>query len=175
MEIKTYEIKLNFSKLSVIVFLEYGKKWVIASLPITFLLVSLSFIFGYQYAILALMWNLLILPFIILFSLIFYGLKPLTSYNILLHHVSFFEHRLKIEWTIESEGNENKNEIEIDYSLVRKIKLRADSFIIFFRQPNEGLICIPYSVLPKQSFLNIIINHLTSYKTSKTCISYDII
>ena len=133
-----------------ILFMEYGKPWIIVALAGISIFILLGFILDNRFFFLALMWIFLIIPLVVAFLFFFYAMQPLTSFNCIPHKVIDDDNKIRIRTDEDKEFIVNKSEF------VNR-KTAGDFAILFFEK--KGWIGIPLHSFPSRDDL---IDFLTS-------------
>ena len=147
--IETKEIQMPRKQMLGVLFLQYGTLWISVGIAGMIALVVLGFSVDYRFFILALMWLLLIIPMMISYLYFFYGMQPLTAYNIIPHRLKFSRERIDVSFPekTDEEGRVigKAREMSISKQELQELKPGVDYVILYFRQPNKGWLWVPTS------------------------------
>lgn len=142
--------------------MEYGMGWSMFAIGIAVLFSILALTIDFRFWILGLIWVFIVIPFTIFFLFVVYGMQPLTTYNTILHRIIFNPDSIVIEFLPEEEKSQTQTKtIELKSPL--KIKSAADNLILFFNNPNKGILYLPLSSLPSNDKLNEITDFMTTF------------
>lgn len=162
--IQTKVIRLSHKKLVELLFYQNGKVWMYVCLVGILFFIIAGFTLNLKFFILALMWIFLIIPLLISFLYFFYGLNPLTSYNVINHTIIFSNENIIIHFLLEEdENNKNIKDIVLPLKDITEIKRYPDSIILFFKDYKEGWLWLPFSGFNSFDDFNTLITHAKSY------------
>lgn len=125
--------------------MEYGLSWILICIGITAVFGILAIAIEWRFAIIALIWVFIIIPMAMMFLFFVYGMLPMTALNAIRHRIIFKEASLVIEFEDLKDDIVEKKEKIIDYKLVQTQKYGSDYLILFFRNPEQGVLWLPFS------------------------------
>lgn len=164
--ISTREIKMSGKKMFSVLLMQNGILWFCIAILGVIIFSFLGIVFDYRFFVVALIWIFLILPMIVAFLYFYYGMRPLTAFNLIPHLVEFQDDELKIKFFEREENSEDGTQSSLmltdsrkDYHIEKKkfteLKTGSDYIILFFGK--EGWLWIPMQgVDGKDNFLKIV-------------------
>lgn len=149
--IESKEISLSSGKMLSILFMQYGKPWLIITLGGIILFCLLGGLVDLRFFVLALIWVFLFIPLIVAFLYFFYGMKPLTAFNSIPHKIIVDDNTLDVE--IPQAPTEESEEASIPTNGYKNFKVNNEEFISIKTGPDymillskkDGLLWIPVS------------------------------
>lgn len=161
--IETSEIKLTPKKMFSFLFLLNGKIWILIALSGVVIFTVLGIAIDPRFFVLALIWVFLVIPMLTAFLYFFYGMKPLTAFNLIEHNVLFTDKEIQLNFP-RKENEENRTsdlkEYKIPNSDFESIKTGPDYIIVNFR--NQGWMWLPLEAFTSIDELNKVVGIITS-------------
>lgn len=144
--IRTKNIKMPAKKMLSTLFLQYGMPWIIITISGVLIFMILGLALNYRFYLLSLIWIFLFVPLILVFLYFFHGLRPLTTFNVMPHHLVFDDDILKVrlsEKAEEDSGEEKERfkEYEVKKSSFVEYKLGGNYALLFFDR--QGWLWLP--------------------------------
>ena len=128
-------MRIKSGKLLGILYMMYGTGWTILSLVGVIVFIVLGFTIDLRFFVLALIWVFLIIPMIVVFLYIYYGMKPLTAMNCIEHELECNSSGCKVivaNGNEDEESNKEKREYDVEMKDCKGMKMAGEYVIMDF-------------------------------------------
>ena len=142
--IETAEIKMPAKRMFSTLFTLNGTLWVSIALAGIILFSIIGAAVDARFFILALIWIFLILPMVVAFLYFYYGMQPLTAFNMIPHRLKFNNEELTVEFIEENEDgkyHDNRKDYFLKRGECEAVKWGADYLLLFFHK--KGWLWVP--------------------------------
>ena len=162
----TREIKMPAKKMLSELFLIYGWPWFTGAIIGIVLFVVLGLLLDVRFFMVALIWIFLFVPLVVAFLYFFYGMEPLTTFNVIDHRLEFKENEIEISMPQKKEIEDDETKASEKRYIVsmkdfRQLKSGSDHVLLFFQK--QGWIWLPVNAFDSIEDFRSVLNALTRY------------